>query len=80
MINSSERIAREQAPAILAEAHAHTRQTLQGEIERLRALQTVNPNVRDEEIVFFEKQSQALMRVLESATPRLDAQRVIVTM
>ncbi len=79
MIKTSERIAREQTPAFLAEAHAHTRQTLQRELDRLRALQQVNPNVREEEILFFDQQYQALVQVLDSATPRLDAQRVIVT-
>ena len=44
----------------------------------LRALQKINPNVRDEEIVFFEQQLATLSRVLESAALRLDALRVIV--
>lgn len=79
MLKAAERLALQQSPAILAEAHAQTRHTLQGEIDRLRALQRLNPNVRDEEIVFFEEQYQALEQVLDSATPRLDAQRVIVT-
>ncbi len=79
MIASAERIAREQTPAFLTEAHAQTRQTLQGEIDRLYALRRVNPNVREEEILFFERQYQALEQVLETTTPRLDAQRVIVT-
>ncbi len=79
MIKTAERLAQQQCPTFLAEAHTHTRQTLQGEIDRLRALQHVNPNVREEEISFFERQYQALEQVLQSATPRLDAQRVIVT-
>jgi len=38
----------------------------------------VNPNVRDEEIRYFEEQWMALSLALESASPRLDALRVIV--
>jgi len=44
----------------------------------LKALKKVNPNVRDEEITFFETQWQMLEQVLDSAAPRLDALRVIV--
>jgi ATP-dependent helicase HepA len=79
MLTAAEQLARRQSPAFLAAAHAQTRQTLQGEIDRLRALQRVNPNVRDEEIAFFERQYRALEQVVDSATPRLDAVRVIVT-
>lgn len=79
MLKSAEKMALQQSPAILAEAHAQGRQTLQREINRLKALRQVNPNVREEEIAYLEKQWQALERVLESASPRLDAQRVIVT-
>lgn len=79
MFKAAEKIALQQCPVILAEAHDQSRLTLQREIDRLKALRLINPNVREEEIDFFEKQRQALERVLESATPRLDAQRVIVT-
>lgn len=48
------------------------------EIERLKALRQVNPNVRDEEIQFFEQQLQQLTGALKSSNLRLDAVRVIV--
>ncbi len=67
-----------QAPDILEAAHQQTKQTLQKEINRLKALKQVNPNVRDEEITFFETQWRVLDEVLDSAVPRLDALRVIV--
>jgi len=79
MLKAGEQQARQQAPAILAQAHAQTRHTLLREVERLKALRQVNPNVREEEIAFFEKQWQALEQALETAVPRLDALRVIVT-
>ncbi len=80
MAKASEAQASEEAPTILREALDKTRSTLQGEIQRLKALQQVNPNVRDEEIHYFEEQWMALSLALESASLRLDALRVIVAM
>lgn len=74
----SEKLARQQMPEILASAHAHANQTLTKEIDRLTALSEINPNVRQEEIAFFQQQSEALNHVLDSATLRLDALRVIL--
>ena len=71
-------MANKQAPEILETAHQQTKQTLLIEINRLKALSKVNPNIRKEEIIFFEKQLKALTQVLESASMRLDAIRVIV--
>lgn len=52
--------------------------TLDTEIERLEALQKVNPNVRDEEIKFFRTQKHLLQTTLAESKFRLDALRVIV--
>ncbi len=78
LITVCEKQANKQAPEILETAHQQTKQTLQIEINRLKALSKVNPNIRKEEIYFFEKQLRALTQVLESASMRLDAVRVIV--
>ena len=78
MVDGSQKLAEQQAPAILKDAHEKTRQMLAKEIERLQALQQVNPNVRDEEIQFFQDQWQALNEILDTASLRLDALRVIV--
>ena len=78
MLDASKEIAEQQAPAILKGAHDKTRQLLAKEIERLKSLQKVNPNVRDEEIQFFENQWHALNEILDNAALRLDALRVIV--
>jgi len=48
-------------------------------VDRLKALRRVNPNVREEEIAFFEVQQKALVKAIDNAVPRLDALRVIVT-
>ena len=79
LITTSEQLAYTNAPRIMAEAHARSQQALQTEINRLKALQSVNPNVRDEEIQYFELQLRQLTQVLENASLRLDAMRVIVT-
>ncbi len=79
LIEKSEQMAKLRAPKILEFAHAQTKQTLLKEINRLKALRRINPNVRDEEIQFFEEQWHALNQVLELANLRLDAIRVIVS-
>ncbi len=78
LLTVSERQAAAQAPQLIAQAEARIQQTFTPEIERLKALQQVNPNVRDEEIRFFEQQLQQLTAALQSSNLRLDAVRVIV--
>ncbi len=48
------------------------------EIERLKSLHKINPNVRDEEIQYFEQQLQHLTSALKASNLRLDAARVII--
>lgn len=74
----SEQQASEQAPQLIAQAEVRIQQTFTPEIQRLKALQQVNPNVRDEEIQFFEQQLLQLTGALKSSNLRLDAVRVIV--
>jgi len=59
--------------------HQQTRQILEREINCLEARRKVNPNVRDKEIEFFAEQWKTLDLVLEAASPRLDAVRIIIT-
>ncbi len=80
MIKLAAAEADKQVPERLAAAHRHGRQTLEREINRLKALQRHNPNVRDEEIRFFQQQLQALTEALGQSSPRLDAVRVIITL
>ena len=70
----------QQAPAIFKAAHAQAEDILLREVNRLKALQQVNPNVRDTEIDFFDQQLQALTRLIDATRLRLDALRVIVAM
>jgi ATP-dependent helicase HepA len=77
MLAAAEQLARGRSSALLAEAHAHAAQLLEGEIDRLKALKRINPNVRDEEIRFLQGQWEAVRQALTSAGVRLDALRVV---
>jgi ATP-dependent helicase HepA len=78
LLAAAEQLAQAQVPEIRAAAHSHSEHTLVREINRLKALRRVNPNVRAAEIRFFEQQLEALGRALDQASLRLDAVRVIV--
>jgi ATP-dependent helicase HepA len=78
MLAKCEQQAQTQAPAILKNAHTHAKATLSTEINRLKALRPVNPNVREDEIAFFEQQLAALNTLIDASQLRLDALRVIV--
>lgn len=78
MLDTSETLANRQAPALLAAAHDQSRQLLGKEIQRLKVLARLNPNVRKEETEFLELQQEAVTAALATATLRLDAMRVLV--
>jgi ATP-dependent helicase HepA len=78
LLSMSEQLANEQAPPLILQAEARIQKIFISEIERLKALYTVNPNVREEEILFFERQLAQLAMTVKSSTLRLDAVRVIV--
>jgi ATP-dependent helicase HepA len=78
MIASSEQLARKQMPALIEQTGDQAKEMLITEIERLKALSVINPNVRTEEILFFEKQLQDVTQALDAAHFRLDAIRILV--
>ncbi|MYH91678.1 MAG: RNA polymerase-associated protein RapA [Gammaproteobacteria bacterium] len=78
MVAASERLAGQLAPELLARAVENGRAVLSREIERLEALASVNPNVRQEEIDHLHSQLADLTDRLESSSLRFDALRVIV--
>lgn len=78
LLTPCEQLAQQQVSVILERAHQESTDTLMREINRLKALAIVNPNVRQEEIQFFEQQLSSLSALLDSANLRLDALRVIV--
>ncbi|MEN8206212.1 MAG: RNA polymerase-associated protein RapA [Pseudomonadota bacterium] len=78
LLETCETFANRQAPEIITTAHDHSTRALTKEVNRLKALARVNPNVRVEEIEFMELQREALAAALDAATLRLDALRVVV--
>ncbi|MCA1805605.1 MAG: RNA polymerase-associated protein RapA, partial [Xanthomonadaceae bacterium] len=64
MIGVAEEQASHEVPALLEAARRQGSNILEGEIQRLQALRQLNPNVRQEEIAFFESQLKALMTAL----------------
>ena len=80
LFSRCEEIAGKQTPVILKQAHQQSSETLSKEINRLKALSHINPNIRNEEIEFFEQQLAALNEVLDAARLRLDALRVIIAL
>jgi len=78
MLGLAEQRANEHAPDILHTALTQATAMLDKEIARLKALHSVNPNVRAEEIHFFETRRRHLTNTIEAAKLRLDALRVIV--
>jgi ATP-dependent helicase HepA len=58
------------------QALARARQTLGAEVERLRALQRVNPSVRNEEIALADQELDQVCAAIAGARLRLDAVRL----
>lgn len=78
MIARAETLCDRQTPEILQTARKDSHQTLDNEINRLRVLAQVNPNIRAEEIDFFTRQLESLETIFDSVKPRLDALRVVI--
>ena len=79
LISNSEIQAELKAQGIRSAAKKHSTQSPTKEINRLKALSQVNPNVRVDEIDFFEQRLRTLNKILDSAILRLDALRVIIS-
>lgn len=80
MLENAGLFADTRVPQLIDAARENGRQLLGREIERLLALQQVNPGVRDEEIEFFRQQLARFEASLEQARLRLDAVRIIVAL
>ena len=78
LLERAEHSARDCLPGRLNEAHTAANDLLEEEGNRLIALQTINPNVRDEEIAYFRDLQRRVNEQIESANIRLDALRVLV--
>ncbi|MCK5395762.1 MAG: RNA polymerase-associated protein RapA, partial [Gammaproteobacteria bacterium] len=78
MLQRSEKYGELKSVKVLQHAHEYATDVLSKEINRLTALSKVNPNIRADEIQYFEKQLSMLTEVIDAANLRLDAVRVIV--
>ncbi|MCP3689658.1 MAG: RNA polymerase-associated protein RapA, partial [Gammaproteobacteria bacterium] len=78
LLHSAEAAAELQLPELIESARQRGQQVLGREIDRLTALQKINPSVRDEEIEFFRAQLREFEASLNHARFRLDAVRLMV--
>ncbi len=79
LLKQAEERAQQGLPPKIDQARHQADEFYQIEINRLIALQTINPNVREEEIDFFRQQSTQVSMQIEQANLRLDAIRVLVS-
>ncbi|HBS27624.1 MAG TPA: RNA polymerase-associated protein RapA [Gammaproteobacteria bacterium] len=78
LVPVADSLADQKSPAIIDRGQNRTREMLGKEIDRLKALKLVNPNIRDDELTYLENQQAQLLAMLEKAVVRLDAVRMIV--
>jgi ATP-dependent helicase HepA len=78
LLQKAEQSALAVLPQQLMQAKQNAQELLQTEIDRLHALQTINLNVRDEEIDYFSGLLAQVTQQIADAHLRLDAIRVLV--
>ncbi len=78
LIKTATATAEQQLTVLKQQATQKMQLVMQDEVERLTALKKLNPNIRDEEIQFFTKQTSELVQYIEKAQLKLDAIRLIV--
>ena len=79
IIEKANALAGEKLPALIENAQKFSRERLQTEVARLKALQAVNPAIRDEEIEYFTDQIKQAEEHLQRATLEIQAIRVLIT-
>ena len=78
LLDLATQIADRQVSELVNAAKQRGEAVLGGELDRLKALQQINANVRDDEIEFFRDQLNRFEAALENAKLRLDAVRVMI--
>lgn len=76
MIEQAEKVVANQQQTVIDEARQNMQLIQHAELERMKALATVNPNIRQEEVAFLQQTTDSLDHYLQSAQLRLDAVRV----
>jgi ATP-dependent helicase HepA len=78
LLARAQQLAERAGTAIAAEARRRMDRELADELQRLRALAKVNPNVREDEIEQLAIRRELIALQFEDARVRLDAVRVVV--
>lgn len=78
LVGKAREMAATKLQPLIDEAKAQMTTQLNQEIDRLQALQSVNPLIRDEEIDHFREQRAACQQYLDDASVLLDSIRLIV--
>lgn len=78
LLDHAQAIAEKNVPAQLEEASHSVTAHLDGEIQRMKALQKKNPLIRDEEIDFLESQKQQCLAYIEKTGLEVQAMRIII--
>ncbi|MFT4059072.1 MAG: RNA polymerase-associated protein RapA [Legionella sp.] len=78
ILERSKAVVEAQLEEIVTQAKTLMDKSISAEIQRLEALQIVNPAIRDEEIVFFKQQIKDGSYYMDSSTLKLQALRVII--
>ena len=77
LIDQSKTLSQKKADTIMADALEQIRGTMGKEIDRLKTLQKINPDIQEKEITTAQDQFVILMDYLSRARLRLDALRLI---
>jgi len=78
MLQQAEPLVAVEAQSLIEAAKLEADQQLTQELERLKALKEVNPNIRDDELESVESNRQQVLNSLNDANWRLDAIRLVV--
>ena len=78
MIQQAEKLASRHEKSIIEASQTQMQNLQQSELQRLRALAEVNPNVRQEEIDYLVAETSELEHYLNATHIRLEAVRVAV--
>jgi ATP-dependent helicase HepA len=79
MLSQAEHLAEQQLPSLVISAIDSMENELTQDMQRLGALQQVNPNVRQEEINAVQEQQRQLKQYMQSARLHQDAIRLIIS-
>ena len=78
MIETANKLAQSQLDTLKKSAKESVNTNLDDELARLKSLKQLNPNVREDELFYLEKQKSQLLEHVEKAELKLDAIRLIV--